>query len=120
MEALRNNLALDATDAAYREIILFLVLRRPNLTLDDYLAQFQLARRRAEARLPMARLSSLCIHYAGIAPNQKSMVTASTRGDLSLVAAKRHMRRSLGPCGMGMKQDALLLKNDPNKVNLTP
>ena len=52
MGAIRKNLAPDTADAAHRDIILFLVLRRPNLTLGEYLAQFQLTRRRAEARLP--------------------------------------------------------------------
>ena len=48
------------------------------------------------------------------------MVMASTCGDSSLEAAKRHMRRILGSRGMGMQQDALLLKDDSNNINPTP
>ena len=47
IEALQNNLA---PDAAKRGVILFLGLRRPHLTLDEYLAQFKRARRRVEVR----------------------------------------------------------------------
>ena len=46
MGALQQHIAPDVSDAAYRDIILFLGLRRPNLTLDVY--QIQIARRRAE------------------------------------------------------------------------
>ena len=48
------------------------------------------------------------------------MVIASTCGDLSLEVVRRHMRRILGQRGIGMKQDALRLKNDSNKVNSIP
>ena len=51
-ESLQQHIAPDASDAAYSDIILLLGLPRPHLTLDEYLPRFQMARRRAEARLP--------------------------------------------------------------------
>ena len=52
METLQQHIAPDASDAAFRDIILFLVLRQPHLTLDEYPPRFQMARQRAGARLP--------------------------------------------------------------------
>ena len=46
MGTVQQHVAPDASDAAYHDIILFLGLRRPHLTLDVY--QIQIARRRAE------------------------------------------------------------------------
>ena len=51
-------------------------------------------------------------HNAGLSPNQKSMVRASTGGEPSLEEVKRHMRRISQPCGMEMKRDALSVKGD--------
>ena len=56
METSRQHVAPDASDAAFRDIISFSGLRRPHLTLDEYLPRFQMARRRAEARLPNDRI----------------------------------------------------------------
>ena len=63
--------------------------------------------------------SSLRPHNAGLTPNQKSMVMASTGGDPSLEVMNRHMRRILQPCDMGMKQDALLAEGDLLKAYQT-
>ena len=123
MEALHKNLAPDASGAAFRCIILFFGLHRPHLTSDEHQSRFEMARRRAEARLPNGGifpdilLPSFCLRNAGLAPNQKSTILSSTGGDPSLEAMKRHMRRILQPCGMEMQQDAPLVSNDLLKAH---
>ena len=113
MEVLRKNLAPDASDAGFRDIVEFFGLRRGHLALDEYLSRFERARRRAEARLPNngffpdVMLPSLCLQNSGVTPNQKSMILSSAGGDPSLNVMKRHMRRISQPCGMALKQDAL-------------
>ena len=47
------------------------------------------------------------------------MVRASTGGEPSLEEVKRHMRRISQPCGMEMRQDALLAKGDLYKAHQT-
>ena len=77
---LRKNLAPDASDAAFRDIVAFFAVRRPHLTLDEYLARFEMSRRRAEARLPdnetfpNIALPPLRLQNAGLTPNQKSTI----------------------------------------------
>ena len=51
-EALQTNLAPDASNAGFRDITEFIGLRRARLALDEFLSRFEMARRRAEARLP--------------------------------------------------------------------
>ena len=79
MDALQKDVAPDAHDSAFRDVVVFFGLRRTHETLDEYLALFQRALRRIEARLPDGAMfpeivvSSLCLHQAGLAPNQKSL-----------------------------------------------
>ena len=61
-------------------------------------------------------VSSLCLHHAGLSSNQKSLVLASTGGDTSLETMKKHMRRILQPCGVDLKQDALIADDDLNEM----
>ena len=83
MDALYKDLAPDAHDSAFRDVVVFFGLRRTRQTLDEYLALFQRALRREEARLPHGAMfpeiivSSLRLHHAGLSPNQKSLVLAS-------------------------------------------
>ena len=60
--------------------------------------------------------SSLFLQNAGLSAHQKSMVLASAGGwgGPSLGNMKRHMRRMLQPCGVDLKQDALIADNDLN------
>ena len=80
METLKKKLAPDAPGAASREIILFFGLRRSHLTSDEYLSRFEMARRRAEARLPNGGtfsdilVSSLRLQNTSPTPKQKSMI----------------------------------------------
>ena len=126
MEARQNNQAPDASDAAYREIFIIPGLRRSHLSLGEFSVHFHLARRLAAARLsngaisPDAFLLSLSIRNASLTQNEESMVSASCCDDLSVEAVKPHMRGILGQCGMGMKQDALLLKGDSHMANSPP
>ena len=99
------------------------MIQTANLSLGEYLTQFEIARRKAEARLPNgggfpeAFLSVLRIHKAGLAMNQKFMVLTSTCVDTDLDVEMRHMRRILGPRGMTAKQDAAFLNNaSPNRL----
>ena len=107
METLKQHIAPDASGAAFCDIPLFLGLRRPRLTLDEYLSRFKMVRRLVEARLhndgiwPEIVLPSLRLHNAALTPNQKSGVLASTSGDPSLEVMKRHMRRILQPMRRG-------------------
>ena len=118
MEASRKSLAPDASGAAFRGIIAFFGLRRSHLALDEKLSRFEMARKRAAARLPNDGIfpyitsSSLRRQNAGLAPNQKSMTLSRTGGDPSLEATKRHMRRISQPCGVEMKQDVPAAKGD--------
>ena len=115
-EALQNYLGPDASDAARRDITMFPGLRQTHLTLEEHSAHFQSARQRAEARLPNGGIlqERLCPHCASAMrvfrriKNRKSIlrkIQKSACGDLLLEAVKRNMRRILGPCGMGMKQE---------------
>ena len=63
---------------------------------------------------PEMIVSSLCLHHAGLSTNQKSLISASTGDDTSLENMKRHMRRILQPCGVDLKQDALIADDDSN------
>ena len=118
MDALRKDIAPDARDSAFRDVVAFFGLRRTQETLDEYLTLFHGALRRIEARLPDGAMfpevavSSLRLHRAGLSPNQKSLVLASTGGDASLETMKKHMRRILQPCGMDLKRGALIVNND--------
>ena len=49
MDAPQKNLAPDASDAGFRDIVDFFGLRRGHLALDEYLPRFEMSRRRAEA-----------------------------------------------------------------------
>ena len=126
MEAPQKNLAPDASDAGFRDIVDSFGLRRGHLALDAYLSRFEMSRRRAEARFPNKgffpgiMLSSLRLQNSGITPNQKSMILSSAGGDPSLDAVKRHMRRILQPCRMALKQDALAVKDDLSKSQALP
>ena len=121
-DAPQKDLAPDARDSAFRDVVVFFGLRRTRQTLQEYLALFQRALRRVEARLPDGALfpeiivSSLRLRHAGLSPNQKSLVLASTGGDASLETMKKHMRRILQPCGVDLKQDALIVGNDLNAM----
>ena len=117
-DALHKDIAPDAHDSAFRDVVVFFGLRRTHETPDEYLALFQRALRRIEARLPDGAMfpeiivSSLRLHHAGLSPHQKSLVLASTGGDTSLETMKKHMRRILQPCGVDLKRDALIVNND--------
>ena len=123
MEALRQNLAPDASDAELRGAIAFFGLHRSHLALDAYLSRFEMARRRARAQLPNDGMfpditsSSLRLQNAGLTPNRKSMILSSMGGDPSLEAMKRHTRRISQPCGMEMKQDVRVATGDLLKTN---
>ena len=125
-EVLQTNLAPDASGAGFRDIIAFLGLRRPHFTLGENLSRFEMARRQVEVRLPNngifpdIMLSSLRLHHAGLTPNQKSMILPSTGGDPSLEATKRHMRRISKPCGVELKQDVLVEKDDLLNTQQSP
>ena len=64
--------------------------------------------------------SFLRLQNSGITPNQKSMILSSAGGNPSLDVMKRHMRRILQPCGMELKQDALVVKDDLLKSQDSP
>ena len=122
MDALHTDIAPDAHDSAFRDVVVFFGLRRTHQTLDEYLALFQRALRRVEARLPNGAMfpeiivSSLRLHHAGLSPNQKSLVLASAGGDTSLGITKKRTRRILQPRGVDLKQDALMVDNDLNVI----
>ena len=103
MEVLQTNLAPDASGAGFRDITAFFGLRRPHFKLDAHLSRFEMARRRAEARLPRngifpdIMLPPLRLRPAGLTPNQKSMIPSSAGGDPSLETMRRHMRRISQP-----------------------
>ena len=61
--------------------------------------------------------SSLRLRYAGLTQNQKSAILSITGGEPSLEVVKRHMRRISQPCGVEMRQDALLAKGDLLKAH---
>ena len=75
MDALHKDIAPDARDSAFRDVVAFFGLRRTQETLDEYLALFQRALRRIEARLPDGAMfpeiavSSLRLHHAGLSPH---------------------------------------------------
>ena len=118
METSQKNLAPDASDAAFRDIFAFFGLHQSHPALDEYLSRFEMARRRAEARLPNGGRfpdtlsSSLRLRNAGLTPNQKSVTLSSTGGDPPLEVMKRHICRFSKHCGAKMKQDALLAMGD--------
>ena len=117
MDALHKDIAPDAHDSAYRGVVAFFWrVYRP----------FQRALSRIGARLPDGAMfpdivvSSLRLHQAGLSPNQKSLVLASTGGDTSLETMKKHMRRILQPCIVDAKRDALVVNNDLKALNSAP
>ena len=103
MDALHKDLAPVARNSAFRDAVVFFGLRRTHQTLDEYLALFQRALRRVEARLPDGAMfpeiivSSLRLRHAGLSPNQKSLVLASTGGDTSLETMKNTCGVSFNP-----------------------
>ena len=117
-EVLQTNLAPEASDAGFRDVLACVGLRRPRLTLDEYLSRFEMTRRRAEARLPNngifpdIMLSSLRLRHVRLTPNQNSAILSSTGGDPSLETTKRQMRRISQPCGGELKQNVLVVKDD--------
>ena len=70
-ETLREHIAPDAHDSAFRDVAVFLGLRRAHHTLDENLYPFQMALRRVEVRFPVGAkfpeivVSSLCLQNAG-------------------------------------------------------
>ena len=124
MDTLHKNLAPDAHDSAFRDVVSFFGLRRTHQTPDEYLSLFTRALRRVEARLPDGAMfpemvvSSMCLQNAGLSSHQKSMVLTSTGGDPSLENTKKQMRRILQPCGTDLKQDAMAVNNDD--LNVVP
>ena len=113
MEALQKDIAPDAHDSAFRDVVVFFGLRRTHQSLDEYLAHFQRALRRVEARPPNGAMfpeiivSSLYLHHAGLSPNQKSLELASPGGDASFETTKKHMKRIPQACGVDLKLDSL-------------
>ena len=114
-EVLQTNLAPNASDAGFLDIIAFFGLHRPNFTLDEYVSRFEMARRQAEARLPNNGIfpdimtSALRLYHTGPTPKNKSMILSINGGDPSLETTKR---RILQPCGVEPKQDVLVVEDD--------
>ena len=80
--------APDAVDSIYRELTRFFQCKRTDQTMDVFLAELDLLRRKAESRMqigggvPEAFASILCMQNAALPRQGQSLVLASVHGGL--------------------------------------
>ena len=73
--------------------------------MDPYLFEFDVSRRKAEARVakggafPHAFASLVCMRNAALKTNGESLLLASVRGSLDFPIVAKQMSRLFDPCG---------------------
>ena len=83
-------------------------------SIDEFIAKFDLLRRKAESKLEMGTgfpeqfATILRMHNAGLPRQEKSPVMASSRKSLKFLDVAANMRSSFGSCGGGGRQDVLI------------
>ena len=91
---LRDHLAPEAADSAYRGVVRFLQFKRAGLTIDVHTVGFDLLRRNAESKMqmggaaPVASVSVQRMQRAAFSLPGKSLALASAQGDWGLQAIR--------------------------------
>ena len=80
----------DALDAAYQDAVKLSHVEKTTRTMDEFLAKFDLHRRKARGRtrpggtFPEPLVAALCLKNASLSRHETSPVLASTRGHLGI------------------------------------
>ena len=91
----------------------FLQFRRAGQTIDGYIVEFDLLRRKAEPGMqigggfPEACVPVLCMQQAALSRHEKSLASASRQKSLALTEVAMTMRRLSGRCRCAARQDVL-------------
>ena len=111
LEISRNYFALEAADSIRKEVGRSMQFPRTDQTLDRYIAEYDLLRRKAESEVEMGSgtpgqfAPTLCIQSAGPSRQEKSLALASSQGGLKFVDLEANRRRLFGSCGGAVRQD---------------
>ena len=114
LKILRERFAPDGFDFAFCTVRgRFSHLRRADQTIKVSLVEFDVLRNKAESIMqmgggfPEAVVSPLSVQNASSSESEKSLVLASSQGDVNLSTAAKQMRRLFGLCGGAAWQDVL-------------
>ena len=112
LNILRTYCAPEAADAIRRQVVRFTNCLRTDQSVDEYIAECYLFRRKAEPEMVMAAgspwrfASILRMNNAGLPRREKSLVIASCYKGLRFEDLSANMRRRFGSRGRGSRQDA--------------
>ena len=99
LNILRNRFAPDKADCIFQDVTKFLFFKRTTQDMDTYLLEFDMLRRRAEARFatgtgfPDEFAFVLCMQNASLTKNEGQLVIASAGSSLTFVNVSAQMRR---------------------------
>ena len=102
LDILRSYLAPGPADAIRHQVTRFTNCRRSAQSVGEYIAEYDLLRRKAESKMEVGagspgQLSSiLCVNNAGLSRHEQSLVMASCRKSLTSEDALANMRRLFG------------------------
>ena len=117
-DVLRNYFAPEAVDAIHLQVTRFMRFRRTDQPVDEYIAEFDLFRWKAESRMEIgAGFPEQCAsisrkNIAALSRHEKSLVMASCHRSLRFEDASANIRRPSGSRGSGSRQDALLTEEE--------
>ena len=113
----RNRSAPDKADCIFQDIPKYLRFKRTTQDMDTFLLEFDILRRKAEARMSVragdpdeffvCTLHAKCVSLE----NERQLAMASVRSSLSHAHAAAQMRRLFGNIGSARNQDALVAQD---------
>ena len=118
-KALRYCFQPDGLDRIYQQVAKFSLHYCTGQTMERYLFESDVLRRKAEARVimrgafPDAFVSISRTQHAAVSRNGKSLLLSSVQGSLDFPIAANEKGRVFGPCGGAARQD-VLAATDPN------
>ena len=108
---LRERFAPDAIDSVFQDVAKFMYFNRMDQKMGTYLLEFDMLRRKAEARMligsgfPDECVSALRTQNASLSENEKTLAPASFLNALSFAGVSAQMCRLFGPRGYASRQD---------------
>ena len=112
----RNYFGPEAGDAIRQQAMRYTRFRRPYQSVDEYIAEYDLPRKKAESIMEMGAgfpgqfVSILRMDNAALSRREKSLVMASCHDSLRFEGASASTRELFGSRGGGRRQGALLVE----------
>ena len=113
LKILQGGFAPDAIGSIPQDVAKFMYFKRTDQNADTYIMEFEMLRRKAEARMVMGFgyrdefAAVLCMQHAGQTKDEKIMALARFGNTLASPQAPPHVRRPFGPCGYATRQDVV-------------